>query len=193
MMPHRLATTYTKIHHSFPPLEPSPPTSESSGYLNVLEDNDTDASMSSEEEEEEAPPPTCGPLQATLLGTFETAHREASTRAVHAITLEQKNTAIANRVAELSVEFAAKEAAAKKLMAAERRAARELEEKVACDAGYPAWQAYWRRCREEAEAAAVAKRTATAVARKEATSQPSEPRVFVDLSDDGPSTSGAGH
>jgi hypothetical protein len=42
------------------------------------------------------------------------------------------------------VEFAAKEAATKKLMAAERRAARELEEIAAYNAGCPAWQAYWR-------------------------------------------------
>jgi hypothetical protein len=39
---------------------------------------------------------------------------------VHAIILEQTNTAIANRVAEISVEFTSKEAAAKNLMAAER-------------------------------------------------------------------------
>jgi hypothetical protein len=40
----------------------------------------------------------------------------------------------------------------------------------------------------------TAKRAATTSARKEATNQPSQPRVFVDLSDDGPSTSGsAGH
>jgi hypothetical protein len=66
------------------------------------------------------------------------AHRESSTRAVLAIVIEQTNAAITNRVAEISVEFSAKEAAAKKLMAAERQAARELEEKAACDAGYPA-------------------------------------------------------
>jgi hypothetical protein len=100
-----------------------------------LEDDDTDASMSSEEEE---PPPSCGPLQAALLGSFEMAHKEASMRAVRAITLEQTNVAIASRTTKISVEFVAKEAAAKKLMVAERRAARELEEKAACDAGYPA-------------------------------------------------------
>jgi hypothetical protein len=65
------------------------------------------------------------------------------------------------------VEFAAKDAAAKKLMAAKQRAARELEEKVACDAGYPVRQAYWRRRIEEAEAAAAAKRAATTAAWKE--------------------------
>jgi hypothetical protein len=101
-----------------------------------LDDDDTDARMSSEEEEEESPPP-CGPLQAALLGSFEAAHRESSTRAVHAITLEQTNAAIADHAAEISVEFAANEAAAKRLIAAERRATREPEEKVACDAGYP--------------------------------------------------------
>jgi hypothetical protein len=62
------------------------------------------------------------------------AHREASARVVHAITLDQTNTAIASRIAKVSVEFVAKEAAAKKQMAVKRRAARELEEKVMCDA-----------------------------------------------------------
>jgi hypothetical protein len=109
---------------------------ESSGYLYVLEDDDTGASMSSEEEEEEPPPP-CSLLQATLERSFETAYRETSTKALRAITLEQTNAAIASRAAEISMEFAAKEAATKKLMAAEWRAARELEEKVACAASYP--------------------------------------------------------
>jgi hypothetical protein len=36
------------------------------------------------------------------------------------------------------VDFSTKEAAARRLMAAERRVSRELEEKVACDSGYPA-------------------------------------------------------
>jgi hypothetical protein len=104
-MPHRLAITYAKLHNGVPsPPEPSPLTSESSGYLNALEDNDTDVSMSSEEEEEEPLPP-CGPLQASLLGPFETAHRESSTRAVCAITLDQTNVAITSRVVEISVEF----------------------------------------------------------------------------------------
>jgi hypothetical protein len=119
-MPRRLATTYAKLHHGVPPpLKLSPPTSEYSGYLNALEDDDTDASMSSEEEEEEPPPP-CSPLQALLLGSFKTAHRESSTRAVRAITLDQTNTAITRRVAEISVEFTAKESATKRQMAAER-------------------------------------------------------------------------
>jgi hypothetical protein len=39
---------------------------------------------------------------------------------VHTVTLEQTNAAIANRAAEISMEFAAKEAAAKRLIAAER-------------------------------------------------------------------------
>jgi hypothetical protein len=46
-------------------------------------------------------------------------------RVVRAVVLEQTNTAIANRIAEISVEFAAKEVATKRLMVAERRAARE--------------------------------------------------------------------
>jgi hypothetical protein len=41
-------------------------------------------------------------------------------RVVHALTLEQMNAAITNRAAEISVEFAAKEAAAKRLIAAKR-------------------------------------------------------------------------
>jgi hypothetical protein len=131
------------LHHGvLPPLEPSPPTSDSPGYLNVLDDDDTDASMSSKEEEEETPPP-CGPLQAALLGSFETANRESSTRVVRTVVLEQTNAAIANRAAKISVEFATKEAAAKRLMVTKRQYARELEEKATCDAGYPTWQAYW--------------------------------------------------
>jgi hypothetical protein len=51
--------------------------------------------------------------------------------------------AIANRIAEISVEFAAKEVAAIRFMAKERRSARELEEKAAYNTGYPALQAYW--------------------------------------------------
>jgi hypothetical protein len=46
--------------------------------------------MSSEEEDEELQPP-CGLLQAVLLGSFETVHRESSTRVVHAVVLEQTN------------------------------------------------------------------------------------------------------
>jgi hypothetical protein len=158
-----------------------------------LEDDDTDTSMSSEQEEEEPPPP-CGPLQASLLGSFEMVHRETSTREVRAITLELTNAAIASCAAEISVEFAAKEAAAKNLMAVERRATRELEEKAACTAGYPSWQAYWRQRREEAEATMEAKRPAMVSARKEMASQPSKQRLFIDLSNDDPSTSGGpGH
>jgi hypothetical protein len=150
--------------------------------------------MSSEEEEEEPPPP-CGPLQAALHGSFEMAHRESSMRAVHAITLERTNAASADHAAEISMEFAAKEAAAKeaaakRLIAAERRATREPEEKAACDAGYPAWHAYWRRRREEAKEATATKRAAMASARKEAMSQPSQSCVFIDLGYDGPLTRG---
>jgi hypothetical protein len=107
----------------------------------ALEDDDTDASMSSKEEEEEPPPP-CGPLQAVLLGSFETGNSESSTRAVRTITLKQMNDAIASRAAKISMEFTAKEAAAKKLMVAERGATRELEQKAVCDSGYPTWKAY---------------------------------------------------
>jgi hypothetical protein len=82
---------------------------ESSGYLDTLEDDDTDTSTSSEEEEEEAPPPPCGQLQAALLGSFEMMHREASTRAIHTITLEQTNAAIASCITKISVDFAAQE------------------------------------------------------------------------------------
>jgi hypothetical protein len=38
----------------------------------------------------------------------------------------------------------------------------------------------------------AAKRAATASARKEGMSQPSQPRVFIDLGNDGPSTTGGG-
>jgi hypothetical protein len=44
----------------------------------------------------------------------------------------------ANRVADISTEFIVKEAAAKKLMATEWRAAREIEEKAVYNVGYPA-------------------------------------------------------
>jgi hypothetical protein len=132
--------------------------------------------------------------QAALLGFFETVHRESSTRVVRAVVLEQTNVTIADHFTEISVEFAAKEAAAKRLMAAEQCTARELEEKAVCDAGYPAWQAYWPRRREHTEAARAAKWAVVASARKETTSQPSQPWVFIDLGDDAPSTcGGVGH
>jgi hypothetical protein len=66
------------------------------------------------------------------------AHRESTRREVREVVLEKTNAAIANRVAEISVEFAAKETAAKKLMATELQAAKELEDKAAYNAGYPA-------------------------------------------------------
>jgi hypothetical protein len=94
-----------------------------------LEDDEIDKSSS--EEEEEVEPPPCGPLQATLLDSVESAHRESTTWAVCAIVLEQTNVAITNRVAKISVEFAKKDAAGKKLMAAEQWATRELKEKSA--------------------------------------------------------------
>jgi hypothetical protein len=63
-----------------------------------------------------------------------------------------------------------------------------------CAAGYLAWQACWRQRREEAEAAMAAKRAMTSSARKKMVSQPSQPRVFINLNGDSPSTSGgAGH
>jgi hypothetical protein len=74
-----------------------------------------------------------------LLSCFETAHRESSTRAVRGVILELMNAAIANRTAKISMEFASKEAAAKRLIAAKRRAARDLEEKAVCDTSYPTW------------------------------------------------------
>jgi hypothetical protein len=145
------------LHHGVPPLlEPLPPTSDSLGYIDALDDDDTDASMSSEEEEEEPLPP-CGLLQAAVLGSFKMAHTESSTRAVCTVVLEQTNAAIANRAAKISVEFAAKEVAAKRLMAAKRQATRELEEKASYYTSYFAWQAYWRRRREEAGAAKASK------------------------------------
>jgi hypothetical protein len=94
-----------------------------------LEDDEIDKSSSKEEEEVEPPP--CGPLQATLLDSVESAHRESTTWAVCAIVLEQTNVAITNRVAKNLVEFAKKDAAGKKLMATEQRATRELKEKSA--------------------------------------------------------------
>jgi hypothetical protein len=109
------------LHHGVPPPpEPSPPTLDSDGYLDVLDDEDAYMSMSSKEEEEEPLSP-CGPLQAALIGPIETAHRESSMRVVRAIVLEQTNAAITNHVGKISVEFtAAKESAAKRLMSTER-------------------------------------------------------------------------
>jgi hypothetical protein len=102
--------------------------------MDALEDNNTDKTM--REEEEELPP--CTLLQVALVGSFELVHREWTRRAVRAIILEHTNPAVANRVADISMEFVAKEAVTKKLMAAEWRAAREIEEKAAYNVGYPA-------------------------------------------------------
>jgi hypothetical protein len=41
------------------------------------------------------------------------------------------------------VEFTGKKASSEKIMVAERRAMRELEEKESADTGNAAWQAYW--------------------------------------------------
>jgi hypothetical protein len=41
------------------------------------------------------------------------------------------------------MEFTKKKASSEKIMVAERRAMRELEEKESADAGNAAWQAYW--------------------------------------------------
>jgi hypothetical protein len=89
---------------------------------------------------------------------------------VSTIILNQTNVAIANFVAEILMEFAEKEADAKKLMEAERRATREFEEKAAHNTGYPAWQTYWRQHREEAEVVTAVKRAVARAARREATS-----------------------
>jgi hypothetical protein len=51
-----------------------------------LEDDDIDKSISEEEEEEVEPPP-CGLLQASHLGSFESAHRESTTTVLHAIII----------------------------------------------------------------------------------------------------------
>jgi hypothetical protein len=110
-----------------------------------LEDDDTNESMSEEEEEEEEEdPPPCGLLQAALVGSFESVHRESTTRAMHAVVLAKTNAAITKLIADISMEFATKEAAAKMFMMAERRAVRELKEKMVCNASYPTWQAYRR-------------------------------------------------
>jgi hypothetical protein len=90
-MPCCLATTYAKIHHGIPPPlplpEPSPPTSDNNEYINALEDDDIDESITEEEEEEVKPPP-CSPLQAALLGYFESVHTESATRSVRIVVLE---------------------------------------------------------------------------------------------------------
>jgi hypothetical protein len=142
-MSHRLATIYAKLHHDVPPPppEPSPPTSNNDEYNDALEDDDTNESMSEEEEED---PPPCGLLHAALIGSFESVHRESTTRAMHAVVLDNTNAAIAKLIADISVEFATKVAATKKFMMVERRAIRELEEKMVCNASYPTWQAYRR-------------------------------------------------
>jgi hypothetical protein len=91
--------------------------------LDLLEDDDTDERMAEEEEEEEPLPP-CGPLQAALIGSFESAHRESTMRVMRIIVLKQTNVAIANCVATISVDFATKEASAKRPMAVEWRVIR---------------------------------------------------------------------
>jgi hypothetical protein len=40
------------------------------------------------EEEEKEPPPPCGPLQAALLSSFESTHRESAMRVLRVIVLE---------------------------------------------------------------------------------------------------------
>jgi hypothetical protein len=67
------------------------------------------------------------------------------------------------------MEFAEQEAVDKTLMVAQLWDMRELEVKVAADAGYPAWQAYWCWRREDAKADTVARKAAEAAARMEAT------------------------
>lgn len=82
---------------------------------------------------------------------------------------------------EISIEFAKKEAVDKRLMAVERLAIRVLEEKAVYNAGYPAWQAYWHKRREEVEVATVAKWDTEAMAR---TIAPNHLWVFIDLDND---------
>jgi hypothetical protein len=53
------------------------------------------------------PPPT-GPLQASLIGSFEAEFKEQLTRVVCPIILEQTYAAIASRITEIAVEFAKK-------------------------------------------------------------------------------------
>jgi hypothetical protein len=57
-------------------------------------------------------------LQDALLGSFESAHMDSTTRVVLPVVLEHMNAAIAKRGAEITVEFAEKEVADKRLMAA---------------------------------------------------------------------------
>jgi hypothetical protein len=81
------------LHHGVPLPPPRPEsslsTSNNNEYIDDLEDNDTDKSM--REEEEELPP--CTPLQVALVGSFELAHREWTSRAGHAIVLKHTNSA----------------------------------------------------------------------------------------------------
>jgi hypothetical protein len=63
-MPHRLATTYAKLHHDVPlmPPEPSPLTSDNDEYNDALDDDTNESMSEEEEEEEEEDPPSCGLL-----------------------------------------------------------------------------------------------------------------------------------
>jgi hypothetical protein len=69
-MPHRLATTYSILHHGVPlpppPSEPLPPTSDNSEYKDI--EDDTEESN----KKEDFLPPLIGPLQASLIGSLET-------------------------------------------------------------------------------------------------------------------------
>jgi hypothetical protein len=103
-MPCRLATTYAKPHHDIPslPPEPSPPTSNDDEYIDASEDDES----SGEEADEEVEPPPCASLKAALAGSFKSTHRESTTRVVRKVVFKQMNTAIGNRITEISVEFA---------------------------------------------------------------------------------------
>jgi hypothetical protein len=76
-----------------------------------------------------------------ILDSFESVHKESNTRC--ASSSSSRRTAIANRIATFSMEFAKEEAVGKTLIVAQLWDVRELEVKAAADAGYPAWQAYW--------------------------------------------------
>jgi hypothetical protein len=94
--------------------------------------------------------------------------KEQNTRMVHVVVFEQTNVAIIDHVAKISVELAKKKVVDEKLMAFKWWVLRELEEKVATDAGYAGWQAYWRQRREKPKVTTAARKAVKAVARMKA-------------------------
>jgi hypothetical protein len=82
-----------------------PPTSNDDEYIYTLENEDNKIEESSNEKKEEVKPPLCGVLQAALVGSFESAHKSSTTRDVCVIILKQTNTAIANLLTEILMEF----------------------------------------------------------------------------------------